>query len=74
MIKTVNFGGELRQEKIGFWDRKITALVRNAGPMKTGILHENIDSSAALVNSATQGASDRMVEIEKTNYKVRNRI
>lgn len=50
-IKTVNFGGDLRQEKMGFLDRKLTALVTKTEPMKTGILYQNIDLLAALVNS-----------------------
>lgn len=52
-IKTVNFGGELRQEKMGFLDRKLTALVAKTEPMKTGILYQNIDSLATLINSKT---------------------
>ena len=50
-IKTVNFGGELRQEKMGFLDRKLTALVTKTEPMKTGIFYQNIDLLATLVNS-----------------------
>ena len=50
-MQTVNFGGELRQEKMRFLDRNLTAMIMKAEPMKTGILGENIDLLAALINS-----------------------
>lgn len=49
--QTVNFGGELRQEKMGFLFRKLTVMIEKSGPVKSGILSENIDSLAVLVNS-----------------------
>lgn len=52
--QTANFGGDLRQEKMGFLDKKIASLAAKARPMKTGILHESIDSLAALVNSSKE--------------------
>lgn len=49
-MQTTNFGGELRQEKMGFLERKLTAMIAKAEPMKTEILHENIDLLVALIN------------------------
>lgn len=48
--KTVNMGGELRQHKMGFFDKKITAMVSKLEPKKNEILYKNIDELADFLN------------------------
>lgn len=48
--KTVNMGGELRQHKMGFFDKKITAMVSKLEPKKNEILYKNIDGLADFLN------------------------
>lgn len=49
--ETVNFGGELRRNKMGFLDRKLTAMVSKMEPdKKDEILYNNIDQLAASIN------------------------
>lgn len=50
-MQTVNFGGELRQVRMRFFDKTLTTMIAKVEPKKTGILCESIDSLAALVNS-----------------------
>lgn len=47
--ETVNFGGDLRPEKMSFLDRKLAAAVSRLEPKKLGILYENIDGLAAVI-------------------------
>lgn len=49
--EAVNFGGELRQDKMGFLDKKITAMVAKLEPREVGILYENIDLLANSINA-----------------------
>lgn len=49
-METINFGGELRQDKLGFFERKITAMVSKLEPKETGIMYKNIDLLAASIN------------------------
>lgn len=48
--KTVNMGGELRQHKMGFFDKKLTAMVSKLEPKKNEILYKNIDELADFLN------------------------
>lgn len=48
---TVNFGGELRENKMGFFDKKISAMVSKHNPKKPEILYINIDQLAMTINS-----------------------
>lgn len=48
--KTVNFGGELRPDKMGFFDKKITALVSKTQSKKVEILYANINGLATSIN------------------------
>lgn len=48
-----NFGGELRRQKMGFFDKKITDLVAKSEPKQIEVLYKNIDLLAALINAET---------------------
>lgn len=48
-VETVNFGGDLRPERMNFLDKKIAAAVSRLEPKKLGILYENIDGLAARI-------------------------
>jgi len=50
-VETVNFGGELRQNKMGFFDKKITAMVSKSETKKIEILYKNIDVLANSINT-----------------------
>lgn len=39
----VNWGGELRHDKMSFFDKKITNMVSKLEPKKTEVLYKNID-------------------------------
>lgn len=47
----VNFGGELRQHKMRFFDKKITAMISKLEPKKVEILYSNIDQLAMSINA-----------------------
>ena len=49
--RTVKFGGEVRADRMGFLDKKITGLAAKLAPGDVRILYENIDSLASLINS-----------------------
>lgn len=48
--KSVNFGGELRPNKMGFFDKKLTDLVSKLEPKKNEILYRNIDQLVEYLN------------------------
>jgi len=50
-FKTVNFGGELRQNKMGFFDKKLTALIFKLEPKKIEVFYKNIDQLADQINA-----------------------
>lgn len=53
-MMAVNFGGELRQHKMGFFDKKLTALVSKLEPKKNEILYKNIEQLAEAINKKNQ--------------------
>ncbi|WP_461737277.1 flavodoxin domain-containing protein [Enterococcus sp. LJL120] len=50
--KTYNFGGELRQERMGFLDKKLTALIAKTEPKETGLLPGNLTELATFLNAS----------------------
>ena len=53
-MQQVNLGGELRQERMGFFSKKITAMAAkamDADQKQSGILHGQIDALAAAINA-----------------------
>lgn len=49
-LKNADFGGELRQAKMGFFDKKLTGMIAKTAPKTMGIAYENIDLLASLIN------------------------
>lgn len=49
--KSMNFGGDLRPEKMGFFSKKLVSMVSKSEPKEVGILYDNINSLVVFLNN-----------------------